>query len=458
MRATGAQISLRDMAKPFLYLDQRHPEIVSAYESQLTETARPSSEKRGTLPRYASRKVLFVTNTNEYGGAEKHLLDLIDRLRGPGIQLRILCLDKDFFTERLGSDRDVEVITHNRTPRSLWDWVWLFRSFKSDVVVFVHGVFWAIPYLAPIGACLAGVRRRFSIQHLMMPRDQVSPQVWAAVKHRRSIRGRVGRLLGRKEPDWMATLPLRVIASMSSPAQLRRSAHFSTTTICVSNALRDSLVKDFGFPAKRLKTIHNGVSISQFVPPEGRRSELREKLALGKDDFVLVCVARLSGQKGIDILLQAMAHLLRERVPCKCIIVGDGPLKQQLLEQTSAMGLSGHVLFEGFHEDVRPYLQAGSAFVLTSHREGLPLSILEAMACGLPAVVTNVGGNAEAVTHQVNGMVVSPGSVDAVADAISYLARHPEECARMSKSARARACEAFDIESAMAKIRQVILS
>lgn len=431
---------------------------MSAYESQLMETARPSNEKGRALSRGADKKILFVTNTNEYGGAEKHLLDLIDRLRAPTIRLCILCLDKDFFTERLGPDHEVEVITRKQTPRSLWDWVWLFRSVKSDVVVFIHGVFWAIPYAAPIGAWLAGVRGRFSIVHLMIPRDPVSPQVWAVVKRRRSIRGRVGRLLGRQEPDWMATLPLRVIASMSSPVQLRRSAHFYRTAICVSNALRDSLVKDFGFPVSRVKTIHNGVPVSEFVPAESRGSEVREKLGIGKDEFVLVCVARLSGQKGIDILLQAIARVLREGLHCKCIIVGDGPLRQQLLEQASAMGLSGHVFFEGFHEDVRPYLRAGSAFVLTSHREGLPLSILEAMACGLPAVVTNVGGNAEAVAHLVNGLVVPSGSVEAVADAISYLANHPDECARMSRSARTRACESFDIEKAMAEIRQVILS
>jgi glycosyltransferase involved in cell wall biosynthesis len=292
----------------------------------------------------------------------------------------------------------------------------------------------------------------------MTPRIPVPPQVLAVVKHRRSMRGRLGRLLGRQEPRWMADVPLRVIASISSPAQLRRSAYFSKTTICVSNALRDSLVKDFGFPTKKVKTIHNGVSVSEFVPSESRGSEVREKLGLGKDEFVLVCVARLSEQKGIDILLQAMARVLREGVHCKCIIVGDGPLKRQLLEQAWAIGLSGHVFFEGFHEDVRPYLQAGSAFILTSHREGLPLSILEAMACGLPTVVTNVGGNAEAVTHQVHGLVVPPRSVDAVADAISYLASHPDECARMSRLARARACEAFDIENAMAEIRRVILS
>ena len=171
-----------------------------------------------------------------------------------------------------------------------------------------------------------------------------------------------------------------------------------------------------------------------------------------------MCTARLSEQKGIDILLQAMARALHNGVRCKCIIVGDGPLRDQLMEQAREMGLCGYVFFEGFQKDVRPYLQAGSAFILTSHREGLPLSILEAMACGLPCLVTEVGGNAEAVIDQIHGLVVPPGSVDAVADAISHLATHPDERARMSRAARSRVCEAFDIDVRMAEIKRLILS
>jgi glycosyltransferase involved in cell wall biosynthesis len=138
--------------------------------------------------------------------------------------------------------------------------------------------------------------------------------------------------------------------------------------------------------------------------------------------------------------------------------VGDGPRKNQLLEQASSLGLAENVFFEGFHEDVRPYLQAGSAFILTSDTEGLPLSILEAMACGLPSIVTDVGGNAELITHRVHGLIVPRESVDEIADAISYLATHPEERAQMARMAREKACDAFDIEKAIAEIRQVILS
>jgi len=429
-----------------------------AYGSQATETIAPPNQKREVLSSRTCKRVLFVSNSKEYGGAEKHLIDLIHRLRGSKVLVSILCLDMDFFSERLGHDHGVEVIIRKKTPRSLWDWVCLFRSVRSDVVVFVYGLFWAFPSGAVIGAWLAGVRKRFSIQHLMTPPFPVHPQVLGAVRRRRSMRGILRRLLRRQDPPWMEHLPLSMIASMSSPAQLRRSAYFFNTTICVSNALRDSLVKDFGFPARKVKTICNGVSVSEFVPSEGRRSDVRERLGCGRDEFILVCVARLSEQKGIDILLQALARVLREGVHCKCIIVGDGPLKSQLVEQARGIGLSGHVFFEGFQEDVRPYLQAGSAFILTSHREGLPLSILEAMACSLPIIATNVGGNAEVITHQIHGLLVPPGSSEAVAEAITFLANHAEERAKMSRSARARVCEAFNIDVQMTEIERVIVS
>jgi len=234
-------------------------------------------------------------------------------------------------------------------------------------------------------------------------------------------------------------------------------ASFEDETICVSHAIRDALVWDYWFPANKTITIYNGVSLPEFERYEDKGLALRTKMGFGPQEFLLVCIARLSEPKRIDILLLAMARVLRDGVRCKCIIVGNGPLREKLSEQALALGLRGHVFFEGFREDVGPYLRAGTAFVLTSDREGLPLALLEAMASGLPSVVTNVGGNAEVVTHGVHGLVVRSGSVGEVADAISYLVTHPHERAEMSRMARARVRQEFDIEDRMAQIKRVIL-
>lgn len=378
------------------------------------------------------KKVLFVISTGEYGGAEKHLLELTRRLIGAEVRLSILCLDKDFYTERLGENQ-VDIISCKSGLKSFWDWFQFFLAARPDVVVFVRAWLWCYRWYTPIAAWLAGIPRCISIAHL------TPPPVPARVE---------GRSVSKVSRRFRRTRHLLA---------LRLSAHFEDTTVCVSNIIRDTLIRDYRFPAARTVTIYNGVSLLEFDRHEDKGPTLRSRLGLGPQEFLLVCVARLSEQKRIDILLSALARVLKDGVHCKCIIVGDGPLREDLSKQASLLGLCGHIFFEGFREDVRPYLQAGTAFVLTSQQEGLPLSILEAMACGLPCIVTNVGGNAEAVTDGVNGLVVRSESVDEVAAAVSYLVTHPREREEMSRMARARVHQEFNIEDRMAQIRSVVL-
>ncbi len=407
-------------------------------------TGEPSLEERGSdrtglhgQRPVTSRKVLFVTNAGEFGGTEKHLLELIQRLGRSEVQTLILQVGADVYTDHVKGSESLRLsILSGKLLNSVWDWFRFFRKTGPDVVVFVNGWLWSFPWYSSVAACLAGVRRRFAIQHLIAEPVPVKMEG-------RLIRNALWRVLGGRK---------RGVVS------LEISALLYNTTICVSNAVRDRLVSDYRFPANKTITIHNGVSLSEFVPSERTRAAFRARRGIGSEEFLLVCVARLSEVKGIDTLLLAMARLLRDGVPCKCVIVGDGPLRGRLLEQAAALGLSGHAFFEGFQISVRQYLQAADAFVLTSHREGLPFSILEAMACGLPSVVTDAGGNAEAVTHGVHGLVVAPGSVEKVADAILYLVAHPRERAEMSRMARGRVREVFDVESQMEEIKRVILS
>ncbi len=379
--------------------------------------------------------VLFVHLSPEFGGAEKHLIDLLRTLSGCGVDLSVLCLDADLFTGHLSGDGAVHVnIRRARYPGSLWEWVRILRDIRPDAVVFVNGVLWNLPWHASVAAWVAGIPRRHSIAHLPPPPVPPTVEGWG----RRNI--------------------ARKIKPTKHFSRRRLSAWCDSTTICVSDAIREALIRDYHFPSHKTITIRNGVSLSKFEGSGTGGAAVRKRAGIGPEEFLLVSVGRLSEQKAFDILLLAMARLARHGVRCKCIIVGDGPLRTQLSEQAVALGLSNQVLFAGFQEDVRPYLEAANAFALSSRNEGLPLALLEAMACGLPCVVTNVGGNAEVLRHGVEGLIVPPGSVDEVADAISYLATHPRECAEMSRMARARVREAFDVQSAMEKIKDVILA
>jgi glycosyltransferase involved in cell wall biosynthesis len=383
-----------------------------------------------------AKKLLFVTNASGFGGSEKHLLELIKRLPRSGVQPYILAIGADVYTDHLEGNDPLDVdIRREQIQNFFWDWFRFFRRTRPDIVVFVYSWIRSFPWYSSMVACLAGVPRRFAIQHSTA---EPLPKVegW-------SIREVLRRLVGGRRRT-------RLTSSVS--------ALFSNATICVCDAVRERLVADYRFPSKKTITICNGVSVSEFAPSESNRASVRTSLGLGSEEFVLVCVTRLSKEKGVDLLLMAVARVLRQGTSCKCVIVGDGPLRKSLSEQAEALGLNGRVFFEGFQKDVRPFLQAADAFVLTSDFEGLPFSILEAMACGLPCVLTNVGGNSEAVQHMVHGVIVAPQSVDEVADAITYLRTHPRERAKMSTMVRARVREAFDVEVRMAELKRVILN
>jgi glycosyltransferase involved in cell wall biosynthesis len=385
------------------------------------------------------RTVLFVINAYSYGGSEKHVLELLKRLEDPKVQSIVLTIDSDPFTERLAKgNRSNITVRSNKSLKSFGDWFRIFREIKPDVVVLVYGTLWMLPWIAAPAARRAGIHKLYAVHHLM-PQPPSEPRILEIKSPRDVLR----RVFGRR---------VRRMLSARVPPRLCKK------TICVSNAVRDALIQQYGFPARKMLTVHNGISLQEFVPDQSGGAVIRTRLGIRPDEFVLVCAARLSPEKRIDILLSAMSQIIQKDRSLKCIIIGEGDLEETLLEQVKLLGLSSHVFFEGFQADVRPYLSAADAFVLTSRIEGLPFSVLEAMACGLPCVVTNVGGNAEAVAHNVNGFVVSPGSPDEVAQAILYLRTHPEERARMARNSRTRVENGFDIETRMADIARLILS
>jgi glycosyltransferase involved in cell wall biosynthesis len=384
-----------------------------------------------------SKKVLFVLpNCSEFGGLERHLIQLIDRLVGRDLQISIVCFGPDIFTEHLNPDWTSRIRVRPTTePKTLAGWARLFWSLRPELVVFCYGWIASFPWQAPFAAMLHGIRRRIAIQHLVLPPLPPPPEgkglrIW--------LRRRIGKS-ARLIYGWKV------------------GGHVCTKTLCVSNAVRDQLVTTLRFPRHKTITIHNGVSTSTFVPSKTNGAAIRARLGIAPDAFLLVCAARLSAAKGIDILLQALSSVIRRGISCKCIIVGDGPLKEELLQKADSLYLRDCVSFEGFQKDVRPYLQAASAFILTSHLEGLPLAILEAMACGLPCIVTNVGGSAEAVKHRVTGLVIAPGSIEDAGNAIEYLATHPQERAEMASKARDTVSQSFDIDKQMGELVEAIL-
>lgn len=205
-------------------------------------------------------------------------------------------------------------------------------------------------------------------------------------------------------------------------------------------------------------TIYNGVDLTFFKNgradnvsrSDGEDSEADKRLRI-------ICVARLSPVKRIDVLLESLALMAKSRTDWTCTIIGGGPLEKELKEKTQALGLSSCVRFTGHVQDVHSYIEMADLAVLSSDKEGLPLSLVEAMACGLPCVVTDVGGNREVVQHGITGLVVEAGSPKQLADAIAYLLDNSEERRSMGQAARCLAYERFDINHMIEEYKTVLL-
>jgi glycosyltransferase involved in cell wall biosynthesis len=208
--------------------------------------------------------------------------------------------------------------------------------------------------------------------------------------------------------------------------------------------------------AERLEVIHNGIDCNRFAPNASVRAAARLELGLG-DEFVWLAVGRLTCQKDYPNLFRGLASL-KERA-WTLLIAGQGPLLPELEALVKDLSIAEHVRFLGLREDIPALHQAADAYVLSSAWEGLPLSALEASASGLPCVVTDVGGNAEVVLHEVSGFVVPPGDSAALTVAMRrMMTSTPLEVQGFAEAARKHCVDRFEISSIVDKWEAVYKS
>ena len=187
----------------------------------------------------------------------------------------------------------------------------------------------------------------------------------------------------------------------------RRSARI----VAVSQSVADSL-NACGVPRTQLEVISNGVDAGYFMPPANSRAEARAVFGLPETAFVVASAARLSPEKGLEVLVEAA----RSRRHMTFLIAGDGPQFETL-----SRDLPPNVKLLGRLDDVRPLLFAADVFAMPSRREGQGIAALEAMAAGVPIVASRVGGLAEMLTDGETALLVPPGDPEALAAALSRL-------------------------------------
>jgi N-acetyl-alpha-D-glucosaminyl L-malate synthase BshA len=216
--------------------------------------------------------------------------------------------------------------------------------------------------------------------------------------------------------------------------------------VAISQDIKDVLI-GLGFPPNKIAYISNGVDTTHFSPLSAySKAACRQSLNLS-DGPIIVFVGRLVAVKQLDVLIKAFAGLVPNLpASAQLLIVGDGEERARLENQAVELGVSPQVRFIGSVANVRPYLQASDIFVLPSRNEGLPVALLEAMACSLPCVASATGGILDVIRPGINGLMAPPGDVQALQSGLNILLSDSMLAAQLGRQARQDAHQNYSME------------
>ena len=346
-------------------------------------------------------KIALLTDSDVFAGTERHMLDLGVELRALGVEPLLVCPASGELARR-GRTEDLPVLGLEKRPgidlgavRQLGRWL----AAGAFDLIHAHNGRTALQAslalrVAPRGALVA-------TQHFLEP----------ARARRRGLAGLAGRLLHRL-------------------ADHRIRFH-----IAISQAVGDALLARRETDPAKLRVVLNGIR-----DPRARRlaapAETRARFDVPADAPLLVCLARLEPEKGVDVLLDALPAVARALPAVRCLVAGQGSLENPLRERIARAGLQTSVRLLGFLDDPLSLLDAADLFVLPSLAEPFGLSILEAMALGKPVVATRAGGPLEIVREGRTGLLAPPGESAPLADAIKTVLAPTGLAAGMGPAAR----------------------
>ena len=232
---------------------------------------------------------------------------------------------------------------------------------------------------------------------------------------------------------------------------LRRIQNLSSRVIANSQAVEDFLVREDGFDPRQIRVVRNGVDFERFANASGDREKLFPNLR--REDHLIAVVANMNFKsKGHAHLIAAGREICREFPRAKFLFIGDGIERPELERTVEELRLRDHFLFLGRRDDVANILACCDLFILPSWAEGLPNSVLEAMAAGVPVVATRVGGIPEIIEDGVGGLLVPAKDSRALAAAIAQLLRDPQRAQRFAEVAQERASTEFSYERLLAAL------
>ena len=357
------------------------------------------------------RKVLIVLPELETGGGQRMALSIAHKIDSEDVRIRVLVLYPRCgnILEKVADEWGLDVqYLQKKSGADLGCIVQIYRAilqFQPDVI---HAHLRVMPYLL-LPMCLSKTQLRYYTVHSLADKDASG------------IKRRILHFAFR---------------------------HCHVQPVAISDLCRKSISEVYGIPERRIPCIYNGIDTERFARREEYGCE---------EDFRFAAIGRLDEAKNYPMMLRAFSDIHRRFPNTGLVILGDGNLRVVLEKQCADLEISRAVLFTGNVPNVENYLWASQIYLMSSDYEGLPLTVLEAMAAGLPIISTKAGGIVDVVEDGKNGILVNCGDQTGLTEAMERLLLSPELCRQFSEQSAALA-QKYSIEACAAQYKELYLA
>ncbi|WP_456430857.1 glycosyltransferase [Thermosulfuriphilus sp.] len=268
-------------------------------------------------------------------------------------------------------------------------------------------------------------RQRPDILHVHSRRGA---DFWGALAARiTGIKAVITRRVDNPEPAWLA----------------RWRYNSFDHVVTISQGIRDVLISE-GIPPERITCVHSAIEVDCYAGP-GNRGQFEKEFGLEPATLLIGMVAQFIPRKGHRFLVEAAKELVLKEKRIRFVLLGQGPLEGKIRSLINEAGLGPYFILAGFREDLPRLLPCLDLLVHPATMEGLGVSLIQAAAAGVPIVASRVGGVPEIVQHRVNGLLVPPGDVCALKEALLALILRPEVRKKMGEEGRRIAREKFSL-------------
>jgi glycosyltransferase involved in cell wall biosynthesis len=367
-------------------------------------------------------KILFVIDNLEFGGGERGFLQIIEHLDKKSFKVCVASNPDSEFGKKINK-MGVPLFPLRMTSKyNVFTVVKLSHIINEEKIDLVHSQGARADFFARVAVKFC--RRPYLVTTIQMPVEGFNVSIYRRIVYRY-----FDCIFGK----------------------------YVDRFIVVSDNLKTFLSKTRQVPEKKIAKVYNGIEVESFCPnlKTMEDEKLKKSFGIKKDTITVGAIGRLCWQKGFEYFLKSIPAILSKNNKVKFLIVGAGPLQEQLENLAKYLMIDKRVIFTGFRDDIRSILYIIDLLVVPSIREGFPMIILEAMAMAKPIAAANLPGISEQLENGITGRLFEPRNHEEISNVLMDLIADKEKRTMLGEMARQAAIERFSIERMVWQVEQV---